>query len=63
MELKTQRANNSSLTTLFHIEPSPRALKFVPRIFLLKYGWLHKEAGTRYRINEMSFRQNYWWQE
>ena len=56
-ELKTQRANTSSLTTLFHIEPSPRALKFVPRIFLLKYGWLHKEAGTRYHINEMSFRQ------
>lgn len=56
-ELKTQRANTSSLTTLFHMEPSPRALKFVPRIFLLKYGWLHKEAGTRYHINEMSFRQ------
>ena len=36
-ELKTQRANTSSLTTLFHMEPSPRALKFVPRIFLLKY--------------------------
>ncbi len=56
-ELKTQRANTSSLTTLFHMEPSPRALKYVPRIFLLKYGWPHKEAGTRYHINEMSFRQ------
>ena len=56
-ELKTQRANTSSLTTLFHMEPSPRALKFVPRIFLLKYGWLHEEAGIRYPKNEMSFRQ------
>ncbi|MBU4349618.1 MvaI/BcnI restriction endonuclease family protein, partial [bacterium] len=55
-ELKTQRANTSSLTTLFHMEPSPRALKYVPRIFLLKYGWPHKEAGTRYPKNEMSFR-------
>jgi len=56
-ELKTQRANTSTLTTLFHMEPSPRALKFVPRIFLLKYGWPHKEAETRYPKNEMSFRQ------
>ena len=56
-ELKAQRANTSSLTTLFHMEPSPRALKFVPQIFLLKYGWPHKEAGTRYSEHEMSFRQ------
>ena len=56
-ELKTQRANTSSLTTLFHMEPSPRALKFVPQIFLLKYGWSHKKAGIRYSENEMSFRQ------
>jgi hypothetical protein len=39
------------------MEPSPRALKFVPQIFLLKYGWSHREAGTRYPENEMSFRQ------
>ena len=56
-ELKAQRANTSSLTTLFHMEPSPRVLKFVPQIFLLKYGWPHKQAGTRYSENEMSFRQ------
>lgn len=56
-ELKTQRLGTSSLTTLFHIEPSPRALKFVPQIFLLKYGWAHKEAGNLYGVNEMSFRQ------
>ena len=56
-ELKTQRINTSSLTTLFHMEPSPRALRFVPQIFLLKYGWKHKEAGLKYPQNEMSFRQ------
>lgn len=56
-ELKTQRANTSSLTTLFHMEPSPRALKFVPQILLLKYGWPHQEAGLKYPENEISFRQ------
>lgn len=56
-ELKTQRLNSASLTTLFHIEPSPRALRFVPQVLLLKYGWAHKEAGKRYQKNEMSFRQ------
>ncbi len=56
-ELKSQRANTSSLVTLFHTEPSPRALKFVPQVFLLKYGWPHELAGKRYPKNEMSFRQ------
>lgn len=56
-ELKTQRLGTSALTTLFHIEPSPRALKFVPEVFLLKYGWRHQEAGKKYPENEMSFRQ------
>ncbi|MDX9892757.1 MAG: MvaI/BcnI family restriction endonuclease [Bacteroidales bacterium] len=56
-ELKTQRINTTSLTTLFHIEPSPRAVKFVPSVFLLKYGWKHEEAGAKYPENEMSFRQ------
>lgn len=56
-ELKTQRINSSSLTTLFHIEPSPRAIRFVPQILLPKYGWLHKENGKKYPIGEMSFRQ------
>lgn len=44
-ELKSQRLNTSSLTTLFHIEPSSRAVKFVPQVGLLKYGWRHKKAG------------------
>ena len=56
-ELKTQRLNTSSLTTLFHIEPSPRAIKFVPHVLLLNYGWRHKEAGKKHPENEMSFRQ------
>ena len=56
-ELKTQRLNTSSLTTLFHIEPSPRAVKFVPQVLLLDYGWQHQEAGKRHPENEMSFRQ------
>jgi hypothetical protein len=56
-ELKTQRADTSSLTTLFHMEPSPRALRFVPQILLPKYGWKHEEAGINYPENEMSFRQ------
>jgi hypothetical protein len=56
-ELKCQRIGTKSLTTLFHLEPSPRALRFVPQLFLLKYGWAHQEAGLKYGLNEMSFRQ------
>lgn len=56
-ELKCQRLGTSSLTTLFHMEPSPRSLKFVPKILLPKYGWPHDKAGDRYPITEMSFRQ------
>ncbi len=56
-ELKTQRINTSSLTTLFHMEPSPRAVNFVPKIFLPLYGWRHQGAGREYPDSEMSFRQ------
>lgn len=56
-ELKCQRAETLALTTLFHMEPSPRALKFVPNILLPKYGWKHELAGINYPSNEMSFRQ------
>lgn len=56
-ELKSQRLNTTSLITLFHIEPSPRAIKFVPQVLLPKYGWEHKEAGNKYPNSEMSFRQ------
>jgi len=56
-ELKCQRKATTSLTTLFHMEPSPRALKFVPQILLPKYGWAHQLAGDKYSDAEMSFRQ------
>ncbi len=56
-EIKGQRADTKSLVTLFHMEPSPRACKFVPKTLLPCYGWSHKEAGGKYPIGEMSFRQ------
>lgn len=56
-ELKSQRLGTTSLTTLFHTEPSPTALKFVPAILLPNYGWSHKESGKKYPTTEMSFRQ------
>jgi hypothetical protein len=56
-ELKSQRINTTSLTTLFHIEPSPRAIGFVPQMLLPMYGWKHSEAGKKYPTTEMSFRQ------
>ncbi|HOT91340.1 MAG TPA: MvaI/BcnI family restriction endonuclease [Anaerolineae bacterium] len=56
-ELKCHRIDTTSLITLFHMEPSPRALKFVPRVFLPLYGWPHQEAGSKYGTEEMSFRQ------
>lgn len=55
-ELKAQRRGTSSLTTLFHSEPSPRNAKFVPKIILPMYGWPHEEAGKKYPRTEMSFR-------
>lgn len=51
-ELKCQRISTSSLTTLFHMEPSPRAFRFVPKILLPLYGWEHQSISE-----EMSFRQ------
>jgi len=56
-ELKTQRVDTTSLTTLFHVEPSPRAVHFVPQVLLPKYSWPHEEAGGLYPKSEMSFRQ------
>ena len=55
-ELKAQRANTSSLVTLCHQEPSPRAAKLVPELLLPNYGWKHSEAGKKYPASEMSFR-------
>lgn len=56
-ELKCRRVSTTSLVTLFHMEPSPRALRFVPLVFLPIYGWQHQEAGRKYGAGERSFRQ------
>jgi len=56
-ELKTQRIATTALTTLFHTEPSPQALKLVQKMLLPLYGWAHQEAGKKYPALEMSFRQ------
>jgi hypothetical protein len=56
-ELKSQRLGTTSLTTLFHIEPSPTAMKLVPSELLPLYGWKHAKAGKIYPETEMSFRQ------
>lgn len=56
-ELKTQRLNTTSLTTLFHTEPSPQAIRLVASRLLPLYGWAHSEAGMKYGAEERSFRQ------
>ena len=56
-ELKCQRASTTSLTTLFHMEPSPRGLRIVPQMLLPNYGWTHADAGDKYPASELSFRQ------
>ena len=55
-ELKAQRSTTTSLVTLCHVEPSPRAAKLVPAMLLPNYGWPHQQSGTKYPENEMSFR-------
>ena len=56
-ELKSQRSSTNSLATLFHSEPSPRAVRLVPQMLLPFYGWDHARAGDRYPADEKSFRQ------
>jgi len=56
-ELKTHKVGSASLVTLFHSEPSPRAVRFVPRTLLPLFGWPHQQAGAKYPKTEMSFRQ------
>jgi hypothetical protein len=56
-ELKTQRFGTDSLTTLFHMEPSPTAMQIVSRVLLPCYGWAHQQAGLLYQAAELSFRQ------
>ena len=52
-ELKGQRSHTSSLVTLKHIDPSPRAFKIVPNLLLPFYGWRHKNAGQKYPETEI----------
>lgn len=56
-ELKAQSGPETSLTTLFHMEPSPRAMRLVPKLLLPSYGWAHQQAGLRFPASERSFRQ------
>jgi len=56
-ELKCQRKDTNSLTTLLHMEPSPRVMKLVPNMLLPKYGWKHVDPGKTYPEDELSFRQ------
>lgn len=56
-ELKAQKKETTSLVTLFHMEPSPRAFKFIPKILLPEFGWKHQEVGGKYPESEKSFRQ------
>ena len=55
-ELKTQRRNTTALLTLFHLEPSPRAL-YIADYLLENFGWPQKLEGTKYPDSEKSFRQ------
>jgi len=55
-ELKAQRQKTRSLTTLFHLEPSPQAAKLVSTMLLPLYGWQHQLAGTTHPHTEKSFR-------
>ncbi|GIV16904.1 MAG: hypothetical protein KatS3mg022_2339 [Armatimonadota bacterium] len=56
-EIKAQRKDSTSLVTLKHVEPSPRACKVVTNILLPLHGWRHQLAGKKYPQDEMSFRQ------
>lgn len=56
-EIKSKKRKTNSLITLFHVEPSPKACKFVTAVLLPRYGWPHKEAGKKYASTEKSFRQ------
>lgn len=53
-ELKSQRKSTSSLITLKHMNPSPRAVN--SSVILPIYGWRHDEAGSKYPEDERSFR-------
>lgn len=45
-ELKGQRRQTASLVTLFHMDPSPRAMGLITNLLLPKYGGLLKTIPT-----------------
>lgn len=51
-ELKSRSTRSSALITLCHVEPSPRALRFIPQIILPNFGWSHTSAGINYPAGE-----------
>ena len=51
-ELKAQEKGQNTLVTLFHSEPEPRSMKFVPQILLPNFGWPHTDAGIKYPKTE-----------
>jgi hypothetical protein len=51
-ELKGQRRRTSSLVTLFHMDPSPKAMGLITNLLLPKYGW-----SLDNHPDEWSFRQ------
>lgn len=56
-ELKAQGIGSGIYNTLFHMEPSPRAMHLVPRKLLPLYGWPMVSEGIVYPASEKSFRQ------
>ena len=53
-EMKSHRVGSTSLLTLFHTEPEPRAARVVPQVLLPMYGWPHQNPR---QDGELSFRQ------
>jgi len=53
-ELKTQKKESQSLITLLHTEPTSPVVA-VPKL-CISLGWPHKNAGSSYPQDEMSFR-------
>jgi hypothetical protein len=54
-ELKTHKLGSASLVTLFHSEPSPRAVRFVPCTLLPLYGWPLSKSSSIARRARYSF--------
>jgi MvaI/BcnI restriction endonuclease family len=60
-ELKTQRLNTSSLLTLFHTEPSPQALRFVPSLLTTSIWLVPSKSGQCLSRNRDELSSNDSW--